>query len=317
MAPPARSGVYDITMIRAHSTYSQREPYLYEVTRGEWTRDAPREWQGEGMCATSHSCGAGSPMRRGMPREILPKFPGFASPRTLVAMREMARLSGRLQAMGIPVAELESSGGLPALWLDRGALNRPAAVLSTELTPDAFEEALDVVCRLAAGRPLSLLPYGTALKHPERLRLRTGDVALPIYEPLDPSALRFQVNRAIAPISAPDRGARRAPIEQEMLLKFGMRTRTSRVYTMSSRGAFLLLDRPLRPGRRVDLEVPVGGANHPRASGRVTFVNRVNAPAYPDLPPGVAICFDRIDAIAACAIDHLVERRLNALEIQG
>ncbi|MBW2286426.1 MAG: PilZ domain-containing protein [Deltaproteobacteria bacterium] len=252
-----------------------------------------------------------------MPREILSTPSEFTPVRTLAAMREMARLSGRLQAMGIPVAELESSTGLPALWLDRGVLNRPAAVLSTELDPDAFEEALDVVCRLAAGRPLSLLPYGAPLPHPERLHLRDGDVALPIYEPLDPSALRFQVNRAIAPIAAPDRGAHRAPIELEVLLKIGMRSRMSRVYTLSSRGAFLLLDRPLRPGRRVYLEVPVGGANHPRASGRVMFVNRVNAPAYPDLPAGVALRFDRVDAIAACAIDHLVERRLSALEIQG
>ena len=255
-------------------------------------------------------------MRGTMPQEILPTSPACVSPRTVTALREMARLSGRLQAMGIPVAELESAAGLPALWLDRGVLHRPAAVLSTELDPDSFDEALDVVCRLAAGRPLSVLPYGTALAHPERLRLREGDVALPIYEPLGASALRFQVNRAIAPISAPDRGAHRAPIELEVLLKFGMRSLTSRVYTLSSRGAFLLLDRSLRPGRRVELEVPVGGANHPRASGRVTFVNRVNAPAHPDLPAGVALRFDRVDAIAACAIDHLVERRLNTLQIR-
>jgi hypothetical protein len=244
-----------------------------------------------------------------LPAETVP------SPRVLGAWRAMARLSGRLQAMGIPVAELESSAGLPALWLDRGALHRPAAVLSTELDPAAFEEALDVVSRLAAGRPLSVLPYGVALPHPERLRLREGDRALPIYEPLDPSALRFQVNRAIAPLAAPERGARRAPVEREVLLKIGMRSCTSRVYTLSSRGAFLLLDRPLRPGRRVELEVPMGGANKPRASGRVTFVNRVNAPEQPDLPAGVALRFDRVDAIAACAIDHLVQRRLSALEL--
>ncbi len=252
-----------------------------------------------------------------MPREMLSTLTEYAPPRTLAAMRAMARLSGRLQAMGIPVAELESASGLPALWLDRGAANRPAAVLSTELDRDAFDEALEVVSRLAAGRPLSVLPYGKALPHHERLRLREGDVALPIYEPLDPSALRFQVNRAIAPLAAPDRGAHRAPVELEILLKFGMRSQMSRVYTLSSRGAFLLLDRPLRPGRRVDLEVPMGGAVHPCASGRVTFVNRVNAPAHPDLPAGVALRFDRVDAIAACAIDHLVERRLRVLEIRN
>jgi hypothetical protein len=250
-----------------------------------------------------------------MSLELVPLAVAPTPVRTIAALRAMARLSGRLQAMGIPVAELESVTGLPALWLDRGAAHRPAAVLSTELEPAAFAEALDIVTRLAAGRPLSVLPYGAPLTRPESVQLRDGDLAFPIYEPLEPSTLRFQVNRAVAPIDAPDRGAHRAPVEHEVRLKFGLRSRTSRVYTLSSRGAFLLLDQPLRRGRRVDLEVPVGGANHPRASGRVTFVNRVNAPAHPDLPAGVALRFDRVDAIAACAIDHLVERRLATLRL--
>jgi hypothetical protein len=88
-----------------------------------------------------------------------------------------------------------------------------------------------------------------------------------------------------------------------------------RVYTLSSCGAFLLMDRPLRPGRRAELEVPAGGSHRPRAVGRVTFVNAAHAPAYPELPPGVALRFDKVDAIAACAIDHLVEKRLAALAV--
>ena len=80
-------------------------------------------------------------------------------------------------------------------------------------------------------------------------------------------------------------------------------------------GAFLLLDRPLRPGRRAALEVPVGGAHHPCALGRVSFVNTAHAPSHPDLPPGVALRFDTVDAIAACAIDHLIENRLAALAV--
>jgi hypothetical protein len=44
----------------------------------------------------------------------------------------------------------------------------------------------------------------------------------------------------------------------------------------------------------------------------VTFVNRLHAPAHPELPPGIAVQFDSIDAIAACSIDHLVAKRLAA-----
>jgi hypothetical protein len=224
-------------------------------------------------------------------------------------------LAGRLDSLGYPVAEIESSTGLPALWLDRGAANRPAAVLSTQLEEDAFGAAMDVVSKLAGRRPLSLLLHGPALKAATPLRLREIDVALALYEPLDPSILRFQVNRALAPLAASTRGAARAPFELEVFLRVGLRTRPTRVYTLSSRGAFLLLDRPLRPGRRAALEVPVGGAHHPRALGRVSFVNTAHAPSHPELPPGVAVRFDTVDAIAACAIDHLIETRLAALAV--
>jgi hypothetical protein len=229
------------------------------------------------------------------------------------AARALARLAGRLDALDCPVAEVESAAGLPALWLDRGAANRPAAVLSTRLEADEFDAALEVVCKLAAGRPLSLLVYSPALKPQRRIRLRETDAALALFESFDPNTLRFQVNRALAPVAAPPRGAARAPVEMEVFLRVGMRTRPVRVYTLSSSGAFLLMDRPLRPGRRAGLEVAAGGSHHPRAAGRVTFVNTAHAPSHPQLPPGVALRFDKVDAIAACAIDHLVERRLAAL----
>jgi hypothetical protein len=232
-----------------------------------------------------------------------------------VAARALARLAGRLDALGYPVAEVESAAGLPALWLDRGAANRPAAVLSTRLAAGAFDTALEVVCKLAARRPLSLLIYGPEPRAPEPMNLRETDVALALFESFDPAALRFQVNRALAPVVAPPRAAARAPIEMEVFLRVGLRTRPVRVYTLSSCGAFLLMDRPLRPGRRAELEVPAGGTHRPRAVGHVTFVNSAHAPVHPDLPPGVALCFDKVDAIAACAIDHLVEKRLAALAI--
>lgn len=226
------------------------------------------------------------------------------------AARTLARLAGRLEALGYPVGDVESATGLPALWLDWGAANRPAAVLSTQLDEQAFVAALDVVCGLAARRPLSLLAYGTSRQLPRSMRLRERDVALILHEPLDLCTLRFQVNRALAPVHAPARGAQRAPLDIQVFLRVGWTTRPVRVYTLSSRGAFLLMEQPLRPGRWVEIEVPAGGTHRPRAAGRVTFANAVHAPSHPELPPGVAVRFDRIDAIAACSIDHLVAKQL-------
>lgn len=228
------------------------------------------------------------------------------------AARALARLAGRLETLGYPVGDVESASGLPALWLDRGPANRPAAVVSTQLDRAAFGAALDVVCKLAARRPLSLLAYGAPRQLPGPLRLRDRDLALALHEPLDLCALRFQVNRALAPVHAPARGAQRAPVDMEVFLRVGWTLRPVRVYTLSSRGAFLLMDQPLRRGRRVEIEVPAGGTHRPRAAGRVTFANTVHAPSHPELPPGVAVRFDRIDAIAACSIDHLVARQLAA-----
>jgi hypothetical protein len=228
------------------------------------------------------------------------------------AARSLARLAGRLETLGYPVGEVESASGLPALWLDRGAANRPAAVLSTQLGEAAFGEALDALFKLAARRPLSLLAYGVPRQLPGSMRLREADLALALHEPLDLCALRFQVNRALAPVNAPARGADRAPLDIEVFLRVGWSTRPVRVYTLSSRGAFVLMEQPLRLGRRVEIEVPAGGTQRPRASGRVTFVKPLHALSHPELPPGIAVRFDRIDAIAACSIDHLVAKQLAA-----
>jgi len=279
---------------------------------GAWEVPRARRSAIAGLCAPSHTAKWLLPSCTSMSTPATSSVSRFERRGLEIAARALARLAGRLEALGYPVGDVESATGLPALWLDRGAANRPAAVLSTQLDEAAFGEALDVVCKLAARRPLSLLAYGAPRQLPGALRLRERDLALVLHEPLDLCALRFQVNRALAPVDAPPRGAPRAPIDMEVFLRVGWKTRPVRVYTLSSRGAFLLMEQPLRPGRWVELEVPAGGTHRPRAAGRVTFANSVHAPSHPELPPGVAVRFYRIDAIAACSIDHLVAKQLAA-----
>ena len=121
------------------------------------------------MCAPSHLWGGGAPICGSMVTGAPSSKSPFEISGPEAAARALARLAGRLDALDYRVAEVESAAGLPALWLDRGVANRPAAVLSTRLEADAFDAALEVMCKLAARRPLSLLVYGPALK-PPRIR---------------------------------------------------------------------------------------------------------------------------------------------------
>lgn len=245
----------------------------------------------------------------------LPRWNGNATAGAALAARALARLGDRLAALGISVGEMESSAGLPALWLDRGADHRPAAVLSTSLDRDDLREALASIRDLASARAFSLLLHGASLDPGlrEELGASVPELVLRLAEVPDSCELRFQVNRALAPVALPPRAALRAPLEHIVTLQTGWFRRPARVYSLSSRGAFLLLDKPPRSGRRVSLEVPAGFTAPPRARGRVTFVNDALAPSHPELPPGVAVRFDSIDAIAAQIIDRLVRERLDAL----
>jgi hypothetical protein len=86
------------------------------------------------------------------------------------------------------------------------------------------------------------------------------------------------------------------------------------VYTLSARGAFLLTDRPLAPGRRLLLELPVGLVRA-RARARVVMANPPGSSADPALPPGMAVAFEALDAPSAAVINRLVDERLAGLAV--
>jgi hypothetical protein len=226
------------------------------------------------------------------------------------------RLAARLEALGYPVAEAEAAGGGCALLVDRGGDTR-AGILPAALgaAPDDLLERTAAALRaLAARRGLRLLAWGEAPDAVVRRRLREAGVALALYEPLDEPLLRFQVNRALAPHDAPPRRALRAPLDREVALCRLFRTRPARLYSLSSQGAFILTDAPLAPGRRLVIEVPAGLLS-PRARARVVLANGPDRPAHPELPPGMAVAFQDLDAPGAAVIDRLVEERLAALAV--
>jgi hypothetical protein len=228
---------------------------------------------------------------------------------------DLRRLATRLDACGYPVAEVGGAAGACALLVDRGGAQR-AAILPTALAAlEGFDlaAATRALCALAPSRKLTLLAWGSAPEPSARARLRTAGVELALYEPVDVAVLRFQLNRALAPGDAPRR-ARRAPLDREVALLRWRRSRRARVYTLSSQGAFILTEEPLRPGRRLTLEVPIGMLR-PRARARVVLSNPPGARARADLPPGMAVAFHPLDAPSAAVIERLVVERLAGLAV--
>lgn len=224
-------------------------------------------------------------------------------------------LARRLEAHGYPVAEVEAATGACALVVDRGGDQR-AAILATAIAGSDWVDlvgAVHTLQSLAPSRTLTLLAWGSPPEVSGRRRLRTAGVQLALFEPLDDALLQFQLNRALAPCDAPRR-SRRAPVDREIVVRRHLRGRPARMYTLSSQGAFILSDRPLRPGRRLELEFRVG-TFHPRARARVVMANPPGEARRPDLPPGIAVAFQGLDAPSAAVIERLVGERLAALEL--
>ena len=228
----------------------------------------------------------------------------------------LQRLAPRLEELGFHMVDAETADGARALVVSRNGPAR-AALVPTDFVgrPEIDLLGLLAILRgLAANRPLTPVACGRAPTLEGRKRLVSAGVALALYEPIDDGGLRFQMNRALAPCGPPSRGAQRAPLDCEVMLSWRFRSRSARVYTVSSRGAFLLTDAPLPPGRRVAVHMAVG-ILQPRARARVVLAHPPEEAAALGLPPGLAVAFEGIDGPSAAVIDRLVGDRLISLAV--
>ncbi len=226
---------------------------------------------------------------------------------------ELRGLAQRLWDLGYPAAEVETGGGVPAVLVDRGS-GRRAAVVPVEVPVRCLRRALASLAALSPERPLVPIAWGAPPRTGKRRSLRGAGLELALYEPLDPSVLRFQLNRALAGTPGEARRTPRAPVDWLVELRAGWSWQPARVYTLSSAGAYLATEKPLRPGRRLALEIPLG-LDRSRTRAQVVLANSGDARRHPDLPPGMAVSFRRIDDAAVVAIERFVGTRLASLAV--
>ncbi len=229
--------------------------------------------------------------------------------------KSLAELESRLLRMGYGVGQVETLTGSTALLVDRDSLRR-AVVIRADTPAETIPPTLKQLQSMAPKRPLRALVWGPEPEPLFRHALRRVGVDLALYEPMDPLALRFQLNRALSPPTIPPRRATRAPTSWEVPVRTRWSRLTSRVYSISSRGLFLAAS--IFPvGRRLWLELPLRmaglGLDLPRIRGQVVLANHRHDPEYPALPPGVGVAFRGLDAASAAVVDRYVEVQLGRL----
>lgn len=150
----------------------------------------------------------------------------------------------------------------------------------------------------------------------ERAQLARAGIDLPLYDPIDAHTLRFQLNRAIAG-DIPARRKRegqRAPSSHQVTLRIRRRSRPARLYTFSSRGAFLVCEAPSLRKTRFELELGLPGLPR-RIPGEVVMTNVAGNLSRSSLPHGMAMRFDRLEPEHEVALELLAEKVLRRLEL--
>lgn len=225
-------------------------------------------------------------------------------------------LVAELRALPMPVA---TAASLPiaAAEARRGqALPRVVLVAEHEVETEELEQQLaELRVRSGATRVVPLV-FGRSPSPERRAALRRAGAELALFGRFGRHALRFQVNRALAPAAArAKRGELRAPMEWRTRAFAEGREKRVRCYTLSSTGGYFVTPRPWVVGSNVELELPGARATRFKIAGRIVYTHATGQDGEKHLPRGMAVAFSRLDAELERVIRRGVAATQAALEI--
>lgn len=197
-------------------------------------------------------------------------------------------------------------------------VSAPRVVLlpESEVQPDEFEQQLAEL-RVRAGSPrLVPIVFGRAPGPERREELRRAGAELALFGRFGRHALRFQVNRALAPAAQRSlRGERRAPMEWRTRVFASGREKLVRCYTLSSAGGYFVTPRPFVVGSEIDLELPSSSPPRFMIHGRIVYTNASANEAEKTLPRGMAVVFEPLESGLEDVIRRGVRASQSALEV--
>lgn len=186
----------------------------------------------------------------------------------------------------------------------------------SEIVPDEFEQTLAELRVRSSSPRLVPIVFGRPPDVARREALRRAGAELALFGRFGRHALRFQINRALAPAARKSlRGEQRAPMEWRTRVFASGREKLVRCYTLSSAGGYFVTPRPFVVGSEIDLELPSSSVPRFVIHGRIVYTNASASEAEKNLPRGMAIAFGPLDSGLEGVIRRGVLASQSALEV--
>jgi hypothetical protein len=189
-----------------------------------------------------------------------------------------------------------------------------AALIPVALPTFDLSAALSFLRKHEPTGELTFVAVGRRPERDARALLREAGVELALWEPMDDHLIRFQINRALASseIVLGGRSCLRAPAGWDTEIRNSGRKKSARIYSLSSRGAFLATGRPSLPGASVGFDLPVTSGTA-KLKARVMMTNVPGDFLRPNLPLGMGIRFENLSSQVEDALTIWANNRLNTI----
>lgn len=190
-----------------------------------------------------------------------------------------------------------------------------AVLLDTELASRTLKKDLKRLRTASRGLELYYLAVGEEPESAVRKKLRAGGVRSALWEPFDDATLRFQLNRAWnADRDDHKRANPRIPTYLHAQIGGGQRVKDGVVYSLSIQGAFIETPRASMAGAIVDVAIRLPNC-FVETKARVVFANVPGNLQRPNLPLGMAVRFEQLDANSSKKLKEYVKEHLAQLEV--
>lgn len=238
---------------------------------------------------------------------------GNRDPIFLIALGdEHDGLAQRVLGLGYRPVRAEDPLGA-SLLLAR--LDRPVrgAILPT---PDGFQDRPQELARLAQRTGgMSYIVTGKEPEADEIDGLRRDGVRFCLWDGFNDSELRFVINRALYDSTRGEvRDRTRVPTHLVGSVHSGAGKKTVGVYNLSSCGAYLETHRSMLKGGHVRLLLPLPSGDL-GLEARVTSTNVPGNLKRDNLPMGMGVEFNTLDAETLATLEHFVAQRARSFEL--
>jgi hypothetical protein len=232
------------------------------------------------------------------------------SPGRLNELARRIRLQGAEPIVAAGTAEAGS------LLPEPGADSSIAAVLiDASLAGRGLKKDLQRLRAAARGLELFFLAVGETPEPAVRKKLRSAGIRYSLWDSFDDATLRFQLNRAWnADRDDHKRSNPRIPTYLHAQVGGGQRVKDGVVYSLSIQGAFIETPRASMAGASVELAVRLPTC-FIETKARVVFANVPGNLQRPNLPLGMAVRFESLDAQTSKKLKAYVKDRLAQLEV--